>query len=96
MIKLYTMDGTDEGQSFDINVDTVYVGRSAANHVQIKDKFVSRKHLRIVKRGDEYFIKDLKSKNGIKLDVCRCSKELTFRYYHKLAIHFHHKRRSGL
>ena len=64
MIKLYTMDGTDEGQSFDIKVDTVYVGRSAANHVQIKDKFVSRKHLRIVKKGDEYFIKDLKSKNG--------------------------------
>jgi 3',5'-cyclic-nucleotide phosphodiesterase len=40
------------------------VGRSAANHVQIKDKFVSRKHLRIVKKGKGYFIKDLGSKNG--------------------------------
>ncbi|UCB48033.1 MAG: FHA domain-containing protein, partial [Deltaproteobacteria bacterium] len=64
MIKLYTMDGSDEGQSFDLNADTIYVGRSAFNHVQMKDKFVSRKHLRIVKRGNKYFIKDLKSKNG--------------------------------
>jgi pSer/pThr/pTyr-binding forkhead associated (FHA) protein len=64
MIKLYTMDGSDEGQSFDIKADTVYVGRSAANHVQMKDKFVSRKHLVILKKGGKYFIKDLKSKNG--------------------------------
>ncbi len=64
MIKLYTMDGSDEGQSFDISADTIYVGRSAANHVQIKDKFVSRKHLRIVKKENGYFIKDLRSKNG--------------------------------
>ncbi len=64
MIKLYTMDGSDEGQSFDLNADTIYVGRSAFNHVQMKDKFVSRKHLRIVKRGNKYFVKDLKSKNG--------------------------------
>lgn len=64
MIKLYAMDGSEEGQSFDIKSDTVYVGRSAANQVQIKDKFVSRKHLRIVKKGKGYFIKDLQSKNG--------------------------------
>ncbi len=64
MIKLYTMDGSDEGQSFDLNADTIYVGRSAVNHVRIKDKFVSRKHLMIVRKGNKYFIKDLKSKNG--------------------------------
>ena len=64
MIKLYTMDGSDEGQSFDLNADTIYVGRSAVNQVQIKDKFVSRKHLMILRKGNKYFIKDLKSKNG--------------------------------
>ena len=64
MIKLYTMDGSDEGQSFDIKADIVYVGRSAANNVQMKDKFVSRKHLVILKKAGKYFIKDLKSKNG--------------------------------
>jgi len=64
MIKLYTMDGSEEGQSFDITADTIYVGRSAANQVQIKDKFVSRKHLMIVKKREGYFIKDLESKNG--------------------------------
>ncbi len=64
MIKLYAMDGSDEGRSFDLNADAIYVGRSAVNHVRIKDKFVSRKHLMIVRKGNKYFIKDLKSKNG--------------------------------
>jgi pSer/pThr/pTyr-binding forkhead associated (FHA) protein len=64
MIKLYNMDGSNEGQSFDLKADTAYVGRSSANHIQMKDKFVSRKHLRIVRKGGKYFIKDLRSKNG--------------------------------
>ena len=64
MIKLYMMDGSDEGQSFDLKTDIVYVGRSPDNHIQMKDKFISRKHIRILKKGDKYFIEDLKSKNG--------------------------------
>ena len=40
MIKLYMMDGSDEGQSFDLKTDIVYVGRSPENHIQMKDKFI--------------------------------------------------------
>lgn len=64
MIKLYVMNGSEEGQSFDLKPDTVYVGRSPDNHIQMKDKFVSRKHLKIMKRDEKYFVVDLKSKNG--------------------------------
>jgi adenylate cyclase len=64
MIKLYMMDGSDEGQSFDLKTDIVYVGRSPDNHIQMKDKFISRKHIKIFMKGDKYFVEDLKSKNG--------------------------------
>lgn len=64
MIKVYMKDETSEGQSFDFHNDTIYIGRSPDNDVQIRDRSVSRKHLKIIKRDDKYFIQDLKSKNG--------------------------------
>ena len=64
MTNLYIVNGSDEGRSFDLKGDTIYIGRSPDNDVQIKDRFVSRKHLRIFRKGSKYFIKDLKSKNG--------------------------------
>ncbi len=68
MIKLYIMDGADEGQSFDLKLDTIYVGRSAENHIQMRDKFISRQHLKICRREDKYFVEDLKSRNGTFVD----------------------------
>jgi adenylate cyclase len=68
MIKLYLMDDTAEGQSFDIESDTISVGRSSDNDIRIKDKSVSRRHLKIVKDGDKYLVTDLNSKNGSFID----------------------------
>ena len=64
MSEIYIMSGPDKGRSFDIEGDTIYIGRSPGNNIQIKDKSVSRKHLKIIRRGDKYFVEDLKSKNG--------------------------------
>ena len=64
MVKLYMMDETAEGQSFDIESDTIFIGRSADNDIRIEDRAVSRKHLKIVKVEDKYFVTDLNSKNG--------------------------------
>ena len=64
MIKLYVIDGTAEGQSFDIGSDTVTVGRSPENDIQMRDMAVSRKHLKIQKKGAHLFITDLNSRNG--------------------------------
>ena len=68
MIKLYMMDETAEGQSFEIDSDTVFIGRSTENDIQINDTSVSRQHLKIVKTGERYFITDLHSKNGSFVD----------------------------
>ena len=64
MIKLYMMNGTEEGQSFDIKGDIITVGRSLENDIRMNDKFISRRHLKILKKDKRYFIEDLNSRNG--------------------------------
>jgi pSer/pThr/pTyr-binding forkhead associated (FHA) protein len=64
MIKLYVMDGVDEIQSIDLPGDIVYVGRSSENQIRMKDGYVSGSHLKIIQKGDRYFVEDLGSTNG--------------------------------
>ena len=64
MTKLYVLSGPDMGQSFDVGSEPVYVGRSAHNTVRISDEAVSRRHLKIIRRGHRFFVKDLESENG--------------------------------
>ena len=64
MIKLYVMDRFDEIQSFDLEKDVIYLGRSPHNDICLKDPYLSHRHLKISKRGEKYFIQDLGSKNG--------------------------------
>lgn len=58
------MNGPDRGKALKHEDDTLYVGRSDENQIQIRDKSVSRKHLKIIKKGNAYVIEDLGSTNG--------------------------------
>ncbi|MFH1488092.1 MAG: FHA domain-containing protein, partial [Pseudomonadota bacterium] len=64
MTSLYILNGPCTGQIFKLQGETVYIGRSAESDVQVRDEFVSRKHLKIWRRGEKYYIEDLKSKHG--------------------------------
>lgn len=64
MTTLYVLTGRDERLTFDLNKDRVFIGRSSDNDIQLKDKYVSRKHFMIKREGEKYLIRDLKSKNG--------------------------------
>jgi len=64
MTKLYIIEGSDKGRSFELRQGAIYVGRSPHNTIQIKDSAISRRHLKIRKKEDRFFIKDLRSKNG--------------------------------
>jgi len=64
MSKLFIMNGPNKGKSFDFSGNTAYVGRLPDNDIQINDKTISRKHLRIQRKGDNFIIRDLNSKNG--------------------------------
>jgi adenylate cyclase len=64
MTTLHIIDGHEKKQSFEFSEDTLLVGRSADCDVPVKDRFVSRKHLKISRQGEKIFIKDLNSRNG--------------------------------
>ena len=58
------MKKDNKTQHFDMDSDIVTIGRSSENDIQINDKYISREHLRIRRKGDRYFVKDLGSENG--------------------------------
>lgn len=64
MTTLYIIDGHDKRQTIEFGGDSLLLGRSPESDLQIKDPFVSRKHLRIARKGEQIFIKDLNSRNG--------------------------------
>ena len=64
MIKINIIHGPDKSKSFEIHEDKVYIGRSPVNDIQVKDLSVSRRHLRVTRRDNNYFVMDLKSTNG--------------------------------
>lgn len=64
MIKIYVFSGYGNNQCFDLVGSSVNIGRSDENDIQISDMSVSRRHLQILERKGQYFIKDLNSRNG--------------------------------
>jgi two-component system NtrC family sensor kinase len=64
MTILYLIDGYDKRHSLEFSGDSLLVGRSADSDLTLKDRFVSRKHLKISRKGERIFIKDLNSRNG--------------------------------
>jgi hypothetical protein len=68
MTKLYVLNGSDIGGSFQLKEGPNIIGRSFETDITLKDETVSRQHLRIVKEADRYFVTDLESKNGTFFD----------------------------
>jgi two-component system, NtrC family, sensor kinase len=64
MTTLYIIDGHDKRQTVEFSGDSLLLGRSQDTDLQIQDRFVSRKHLRISRKGSKLFIRDLNSRNG--------------------------------
>jgi pSer/pThr/pTyr-binding forkhead associated (FHA) protein len=64
MPKLYIIEENARVRSFDLRDSGILIGRAPENDIQIEDKSVSRKHVKIAKHEGSYFIEDLDSKNG--------------------------------
>ncbi|MCJ7596402.1 MAG: FHA domain-containing protein, partial [Desulfobacterales bacterium] len=63
MSNLYVLAGTQAGTVFELRDGANSIGRSPENDIRIADRTVSRRHLKITRRGDKYFITDLESQN---------------------------------
>ena len=73
MSKLYVMSGPLRDQSFELKETTTHVGRSPDNDIQIKDRSISRNHLKIHKKKGKYFVEDLRTTNGTFINNRRLS-----------------------
>ncbi len=65
MTNLYVLNGPDEGKSIGLKDGGTYVGRALECDLQLDDRTVSRKHLKITNRDNKYFIADFEEE-GVK------------------------------
>ena len=68
MSMLHMMNGPTEGSSFELNDDAIFVGRSFNNDIQIKEQTISRRHAKITRKDNQFFIEDLRSQNGTRIN----------------------------
>lgn len=64
MASLFVIQGRDQGRRFDLEQESVSVGRDAGNAIQLHDSEVSRRHAEIRVVDGVYVLADLKSSNG--------------------------------
>ena len=68
MPRFVVVQGPEKGKTFDVMRDTTFVGRSKRNDIRIPDKGVSNRHLKVFHIGRKYFVEDLKSTNGTRVN----------------------------
>jgi len=68
MAKIYILEGPNKGDSFELKGNALYVGRSPDNDIHLRDRFISRRHLRISAKGEKFFLEDLGTENGTFID----------------------------
>ncbi|MHB8879802.1 MAG: FHA domain-containing protein, partial [Myxococcaceae bacterium] len=60
--------GSGEGKVFSFAEKEARIGRTPENDIIVKDGGVSRNHARVYAKGGKYFVEDLKSSNGTRLN----------------------------
>ncbi|HSE42859.1 MAG TPA: FliM/FliN family flagellar motor switch protein [Acidobacteriota bacterium] len=60
-------------QYFRFKQPSVLIGRSTESHVLLKSPLVSKKHSEVVRRGVEFYLRDLNSNNGTYLNQVKLS-----------------------
>jgi serine phosphatase RsbU (regulator of sigma subunit)/pSer/pThr/pTyr-binding forkhead associated (FHA) protein len=64
MPKLTVESGEDAGKVHYFTSERVSIGRSVNNDIQIVDRRMSRNHAEVFRQGNDYYLRDLGSKNG--------------------------------
>jgi eukaryotic-like serine/threonine-protein kinase len=70
MMKIVIVEGPDKGAKFEID-SNVTLGRDVTNDIVISDTSISLVHCEITVRDNAFFVKDLGSTNGIKINGVR-------------------------
>lgn len=70
--------GAGAGAEFPFDTNEARLGRTADNDIVVKDSGASRSHARVFMKGKRYFVEDLKSANGTKVNnaIINAAREL--------------------
>jgi phosphoserine phosphatase RsbU/P len=68
MAFLELVRGSSPGVRYELDGEQAVLGRSADCEIPIETPAVSRRHAVIIRSGDDYFVEDLKSRNGTLLN----------------------------
>jgi hypothetical protein len=72
---LYAERGPGAGQLLPIAPGTLVLGRSSSADLRLPHASISRRHARLQRRGERFFLEDLGSQNGTYIDDERLSSE---------------------
>jgi hypothetical protein len=89
MVKSYKLileSGPNAGTEFPLEKDELYLGRDVNNDIVVNDPEVSRRHARLVKKGEDYFFEDMGSTNGTFILGLRLSKPVSLQPDTKITI----------
>ncbi|MDD2706434.1 MAG: FHA domain-containing protein [Verrucomicrobiae bacterium] len=87
MPKLIVLSEPLKDKVFDLAAERISVGRLPGNVVQLEDGAVSSHHAELIRKGEDYILKDLNSTNGTRVNGQRI---LETRLYHGDTVHFGH------
>jgi len=65
---LHVIRGPNAGQVFSVDEDPTLLGRHPTCHVVLDDPSISRYHAQVIVRPDGFFVEDLRSRNGTKVN----------------------------
>jgi diguanylate cyclase (GGDEF)-like protein len=68
LVVIYAKDKTMQGTRFLLEAGPLRIGRMPDNEIVLDDDGVSRRHARIERRGDAWFVMDVGSRNGTLLN----------------------------
>src|SRR6476469_6871620 len=66
--QLTIAEGKESGKEFEFDQESVVIGRTPECDVCVYDPGISRKHARIFVEGGGFFVEDLNSANGTKVN----------------------------
>jgi hypothetical protein len=74
---LTCLTGLDAGRVFPLSGAQVELGRGVGVDVRLRDRAISRRHARLGREGERFFIEDLDSPNGLYVDGARAKRRAT-------------------
>ena len=80
------VDGANQGERVSLDDAPILVGRGADAAIRLDDDYVSTRHARIARSGDQWFVEDLGSTNGTYIGSHRLTQPTTLQLGSKVRI----------